>query len=455
MTATATAHPFSNDFFAPLKARAPEIEARYRDLTPISAALHERAKTRLPGGYTRDSVMRRPYAPYIASGAGATLIDRDGREITDMWFNATSLPLGHADGRVVAAVDAQLKLGSAYFAPTESEIELADVICDRLPSAERVRFANSGSEAVMFAVRFARAFTGRDLVIKFEGSYHGSYDDVYWSVSPPGDRSGAPDRPAAVPESAGLTSSAGRVTVLRYNDVDSLEQTIGRHGDEIAAVIVEPVANRMGLIAPKPGFLRRARELCDAHGAVLIFDEVIVFRLGLNGAQGLIGVTPDLTTLGKIMGGGYPVGAIAGRADILALSEPGRASRVSHAGTFNANPITMAAGKATLEALTPDAFAEFDAAGEKIRSRLREMCAGLPIQVTGDGSLFKISATAEEITDYRTAATADREWQEIAAMALLNEGFLFAPSLHGCVSTATTDDHVESFLGAFASVLGA
>ncbi len=455
MTATATAYTLADEFYASLKARGPEIEARYRRLTPASAELHERAKGLVPGGYTRDSVIRRPYAPYIVKGAGATLVDRDGRAITDMWFNATSLALGHADARVVAAVTAQMNLGSAYFAPTESEVELAAIVCDRLPSAERVRFANSGSEAVMFAVRFARAFTGRDLVVKFEGSYHGSYDDVCWSISPPRERRGAADQPASVPESAGLGASAGRVLVLPYSDTEALERTIGRRGDEIAAILVEPVANRIGLIAPKPGFLRRLRELCDGCGAVLIFDEVIAFRLGYNGAQGLIGVAPDLTTLGKVIGGGFPVGAVAGRSDILALSEPGRPNRVAHAGTFNANPVTMAAGKATLDALTPDAFAALDAVGEAIRSRLRQMCGGLPLRITGAGSLFKISATPADITDYRTAATADREWQEIAALALLAEGFLLAPSLHGCVSTATTDDHVEAFLAAFADLLDA
>ena len=454
MNATATARDLGDDFYAPLKARGPEIEARYRGLTPASAELHDRAERLLPGGYTRDSIIRKPYAPYIARGEGATLVDRDGRRITDMWFNATSLPLGHADGRVVAAVNAQLKLGSSYFAPSESEIDMAGVICERLPSAERVRFANSGSEAVMFALRFARAFTGRDVVVKFEGSYHGSYDDVYWSISPPPDRFGAPDQPTAVPDSAGLTGSAGRVLVLPYNDTDALERAVRRHGGEIAAILVEPLANRMGLIAPKPGFLERMRELCDARGMVLIFDEVIAFRLGFNGAQGLLGVRPDLTTLGKIIGGGFPVGAVAGRADILALSEPRRPGRVTHAGTFNANPITMAAGKATMDALTEDVLAALNAGGERIRSSLGELCRGLPLQITGAGSLFKISATPHEITDYRTAATADREWQEIASLALLNEGFLLPPSLHGCLATATTDDHVERFLAAFASLLG-
>ena len=454
MTATATAGDLAEDFYAPLKARAPEIEARYRSLTPASAELHDRAARVMPGGYSRDSIVRKPYAPYIATAEGASLVDRDGRDITDMWFNATSLALGHADARVVAAVSAQLRRGSAHFAPTEGELALAGLICDRLPSAERVRFANSGSEAVMFAVRFARAFTGRDVIVKFEGSYHGSYDDVFWSISPPRDRFGAPDKPTAVPDSAGLTGSGGRVLVLPYGNADAVEQAVRRQGDEIAAILVEPLANHIGLIAPKPGFLQRARELCDARGMVLIFDEVIAFRLGFNGAQGLFGVTPDLTTLGKVIGGGFPVGAVAGRADILALSEPGRPGRVAHAGTFNGNPITTVAGKATMDALTPGAFEALNARGERVRAGLRELCRGLPVRITGAGSLFKISATPHQITDYRSAATADRAWQETASLALLNEGFLLTPSLHGCVSTATTDGHVDGFVAAFAGLLG-
>jgi glutamate-1-semialdehyde 2,1-aminomutase len=455
MSTTDPSPTLPNDFFSALKARAPEIEKRYRKLTPASAALHEEAKTRLPGGFSRDAVIRKPYAPYIEGGEGAVLADADGRRIIDFGFNATSLALGHADPRVVGAVNAQLARGSAYYAPTRGEVELAGLICERLPCAERVRFTNSGSEAVMMGLRLARGFTGRSLIIKFEGSYHGTYDDVQWSVSPPEDAVAAANEPRAIADTGGLAGDVGRVLVLRYNDPDALKRAAERHGEEIAAVIMEPLANRMGLISPKPGFLAAARELCDSTGAVLIFDEVIAFRAGYNGTQGTLGVTPDLTTLGKCIGGGFPVGGVAGRADVLEVSAPGASGRVTHAGTFNANPITMTAGKATLEALTPEVFETLNATGERVRARLREICEGLPLRVAGAGSLFKVNALNREIIDHRDTLEVDKEWQEIASLALLAEGYFLSRTLLGCVSTATTDQQIDGFLEAFAAIVRA
>ena len=218
MTANAKTSILSNDFYAPLKARGAEIEDRFLSLTPASASLFEQAKRVFPGGFTRDAVVRKPYAPYLTKGEGAVLTDQDGRAIVDFWFNASALPLGHADSGVVAAVNAQLGLGSAFYGPTESELALAEILCDRLPSADRIRFANSGSEAVMIALRLARGFTGRDIVIKCEGSYHGSYDDAQWSVAPSKDRTGPADRPIPVPDSAGLPSGAGRILVVPFNN---------------------------------------------------------------------------------------------------------------------------------------------------------------------------------------------------------------------------------------------
>ena len=449
MKATSEIRNLSNDFYQPFKARTAEIEARFRELSPTSAALYDRALRLFPGGYTRDAIIRNPYPPFIERGEGSTLIDRDGRRLTDMWMNATSLPLGHADPRVVAAVKQQTDLGTAYFAPTERELELADLLVERLPSAQRIRFTNSGSEAVMIALRIARAHTGRDLVVKFEGSYHGTYDDVYWSVSPPADRFGPADAPIAVPDTAGVPDSGDRVMVLPYNNPEILRRAVDAHRDRIAAIIVEPLANRIGLILPRADFLAAARECSDACGAILVFDEVIAFRLDFHGAQGALGVTPDLTTLGKIIGGGLPVGGIAGRADILAVTEPGRPDRAAHAGTFNGNPVTMTAGRATLEALTPDTFETLNAAGARIRARLEEICADLPLRITGAGSLFKVNATSVEITDYRGTVTADREWERIVSLALLNEGFFLTENLQGCLSTATQEAQIEAFLSAF------
>lgn len=443
----------SNDFFAALKSRAMEIEERHRDLSPTSAALFSRAGELFPGGYTRDAVSRTPHPLFVERGEGSVMIDCDGRRLDDFWLNATSLPLGHADPRVVEAVREQVAHGSSFFAPSSPEVDLAELLIARLPSAERLRFTNSGSEAVMVALRIARAYTDRTMVVKFEGSYHGIYDDVYWSISPPANRVGPPENPTPVPHSAGLPFNSERVLVLPFNNPSAVRRAFEEHGEEIAAVIVEPLANRIGLILPDGDFLGAIRQCCDASGAVLVFDEVIAFRLGYRGAQGDLGVTPDMTTLGKLIGGGFPVGGVVGRADVLSVTAADSESRVTHSGTFNANPVTMRAGRATLEALTPEVFEVFNARGEEIRRRLRGICDGLPLRVTGAGSLFKVNATEAEITDYRGTVTADHEWERIASLALLNEGIFLTPSLQGCLATSTTDEQVERFLAAFETLV--
>ncbi|RDJ20104.1 aminotransferase class III-fold pyridoxal phosphate-dependent enzyme [Bosea caraganae] len=442
-----------NDYYGAVLSRAAEIEQAYRALTPRSGALFARAGTVFPGGFTRDAIMRKPYAAFVTSGQGSVLTDADGRAITDFWFNATSLPLGHAHPAVVEAAERQLRKGTAYFAPTEHELALAELLIARVPSAERIRFANSGSEAVMMAIRFGRAFSGRPLIVKFEGSYHGSYDDVSWSVSPAPERAGSASQPTPTAESAGLAGTDGRVAVLPFNDAEALRSFITAHHREIGVLLVEPMANRIGLILPDDAFLREARALCDQYGIVLIFDEVIAFRVGYHGAQGLLGVTPDLTTLGKIIGGGFPVGAVAGRADVLDLSSPAQRERVTHAGTFNANPMVAVAGLATMSALTPEVFAGFEATGNALRKRLSDLCEGLPLQVTGAGSLFKITATGTTIRNYRDGATANYAWESTVSLALLNAGFLMTPGLSGVISTATTQAQIDAFIDALAQII--
>lgn len=455
MSATAELRDRTNDFYAPLKRRKEAIEAAYRALTPRSAALHAEAETVFPGGFTRDAVLRRPYAPFIERGAGSRMTDADGRAIVDFWFNATSLPLGHCHPAVMQAAAAQLGRGTAFFAPGRGEIALGRLLLERLwpEGGGRVRFTNSGSEAVMLALRLARGFTGRPVVAKFEGSYHGSYDDVSWSVGAAAAALGPVDHPSPAPESAGLPAPLGRALVLPYNDLAAAGALIERHAGELAAVILEPMANRMGLILPERSFVAGLAELCRRHGIVLVFDEVIAFRVGYRGAQGLLGVRPDLTTLGKIIGGGFPVGAVVGRADILETSRPWTSGRVTHAGTFNANPMTMAAGLATMQALDEDAFAQLAAIGERIRAALRAICDGLPVQVTGAGSLFKLTALDRPIRSYRDSVHADRPWEEIASLALLNRGYLLTTQLQGCVSTVTTEDDVSGLLDALAEVI--
>ncbi len=443
--------PEVTGFYDALKSRRASIEARYRRLTPASARLALDAARVLPGGSTRDTVRRHPYPTYIRSGEGGRLVDADDRRLVDLWFNATTLPLGHADPRVVEAVGACLARGTCFYAPTGLETQLAREICRRLPSAERVRFTNSGTEAVMLAVRLARAFTGRPLVAKFEGSYHGSYDDVSWSVSTPG--TGPADAPEPVAASAGLVSAADRVLVLPYNDLGAAVRLLETCARQVAILLVEPIANRMGLVPPGPGFLLGLREITARHRIVLAFDEVISFRLGCHGAQGIAGVTPDLTTLGKLIGGGFPVGAVAGRAEILEVSSPDRPTRVTHAGTFTANPITMTAGTVTLDALTPAVFDELNATGGRVRGELRRIAAGKPLQITGAGSLFKISATGAAMVDHRSSMTCDAKWEELASLELLTEGFFLTTRLHGCLSTATRADDVDRFLAAVERLL--
>jgi glutamate-1-semialdehyde 2,1-aminomutase len=442
-----------NDFYGAVTARQGETIAEFRALTPKSGELAARAAKVFPGGFTRDAFMRTPYAPFVTGGTGTQLTDADGRQLTDLWFNATSLALGHAHPLVVQAVQAQAAKGTAYYAPTEHELLLAELLTARIPSFEQIRFANSGSEAVMMALRFARAKRNSKLIVKFEGSYHGSYDDVAWSVSPQLAKAGAAEAPNAVADTGGLAAADGRVTVLPFNDAAVLHDYVETHHADIAGLIVEPMANRMGLLMPDPAFLAEARALCDKYGIVLIFDEVIAFRVGYRGAQGAMGVAPDLTTLGKIIGGGFPVGAVAGRRDILALSAPGQAGRVAHAGTFNGNPMTAVAGYVTMQALTPEVFERIGALGAYVRQRLGAITDGLPLQVTGTGSLFKITATDRPIHNYRDAATANKLWESTVSLALLNAGFLMTPTLSGCVSAVTTQAELDAFLDTFERIV--
>ena len=444
-----------NDYYAGLKEHGNEIVRAYEALTPTSRALFKEAASLMPGGYTRDAVMREPHPLYLRSGAGSLLRDADGREIVDFWFNATSLILGQCHPHVNAAVRQQLDRGAAFYGPTDAEFDHARALIARIPCAERVRYANSGSEAVMMALRIARAFTGRSTIAKFEGSYHGSYDDISWSVAPPVRLVGSLDAPAAVADTAGLAGPAGRTLVLPFNDPGRTARLVEANADTIAAIIVEPMSNRIGMIMPDTAFVQDLRALCDRFGIILIFEEVIAFRVAYGGAQSVLGVTPDMTTLGKIIGGGFPVGAVVGRAAVMEVTSPKAESRVTHAGTFNANPMTLVAGKATLDLLTPDAFTTLNRRGQSVRDELADICRGLPLQVTGAGSLFKITATREEIRNYRNAATADRSWEAAASLALLNRGFLLTAQLQGCLSLVTTDAQIEQLLDAIRDIVRA
>jgi glutamate-1-semialdehyde 2,1-aminomutase len=405
----------------------------YLARTPRSRELFERATASLPGGSTRTTVYTAPYPPYIAAGEGLTVRDVDGNTYRDFLGNYTSLILGHAHPAVVAAVEAQVRRGSAFAAPTETEIELAEELRRRLPSVELVRFTSSGTEATMFAIRAARAFTGRPLIATFERAYHGTHDGVM---------SGTPGVPTAL---------SGLRVELPWADPEGVERALRGREDDLAAIVIEPVQGAGGVRAATPDFLAFLRALADRHGALLIFDEIISFRIGPGGAQGVAGVRPDLTTLGKIIGGGYPLAAFGGRADVMAIYDARRVGGISHGGTFNGNPVAAAAGLATLHELTPDVYRTLDALGERLRAAVLTMIEReeLDGRVAAVGSLFQVWAD-DAVSAVATGVARAPE----LFLGLLLEGFAVAPRGMGAIPAIATEADVDDLAAAIGRVLG-
>ena len=432
------------------------IETRYRERTSGSAAQYERALASLPGGDTRTIAYHAPYPLAIDRAQGAILTDVDGNEYVDFLNNYTSLIHGHAHPRLVAAATEQLKRGSAYAALSANQAELAGILRERVASVDAVRFTNSGTEAAMNAIRAARAFTGRPLLVKMEGGYHGTYDATEVSVHPDPAAAGPADAPRPVAEGRGLTPGAVADTlVLPFNDAAAAERLFAARGGDLAAVIVEPLLGSGGMIPATREYLQRLRDLTAAHGALLVFDEVMTFRVGPGGAQGVHGIRPDLTLFAKIIGGGFPVGAFGGRAEIMAQYDPRRADHLYQSGTFNGNPVTMAAGVAAMEELTPDAFARLNAFGDKLRAGLEEAgrAAGVPLVATGLGSLVNLHLTAGAVNDYRSAARSDREAHRLLHLALLNRGVFAAPRGMFNISTPMSEDHIDAAVDAVQDAL--
>lgn len=417
-----------------------------------SARLWQRAQDVLPGGNTRTTVFMAPRPLYAAEGDGCWIVDVDGDRRLDLLNNYTSLIHGHAHPAVTEAATRRLARGASFALPTPEEIDLATLLVERVPSVEQVRFTNSGSEAVMVAIKAARAFTGRHRIAKFEGAYHGSYDWAEVSLGPSPGEWGPLEAPASLPYSKGTPPSVlEEVVVLPFNHARLAAARIEREADDLAAVILDPVPNRVGLMPARAEFLDAMREVTAAHGILLIFDEVISFRVGYHGAQGLFGVRPDLTTLGKIIGGGFPVGAVGGRADVMAVFDPrGGTPAVPHGGTFNANPVTMAAGLAAMRLMDEGAYERLDEMGETLRSGFRACLerAGVPGAVTGVGSLFRIHPTDRAFVDYRSAVTDDVERRRLDQLhrALLDHGVLISPTGLGCLSSVVTEAEIEYFL---------
>ena len=429
---------------------------RYQQLTPQSKEAWEEAKQYLPGGDSRNSIFWPPYPIFVQQASGAHVVDVDGADRLDFIGTMTTLILGHSPHPVMEAVKQQLDQGVVYNAPNRSQVRLARLLCERIPSFDLVRFANSGTEATLNTIRAARAFTGRSLIAKAEGGYHGSHDVVSVSVRVDPGKAGERLHPDALPATEGLADGVlDSVVVIPFNETEPAREILERHKDQLAALIVEPMLGSVGMLPATLEFLEMLRDFATKNGAVLIFDEVISFRIAPGGSQEYYGITPDMTSLGKIVGGGFAVGAFGGRQEIMDLYDPTSGPRVAHAGTFNANPVTMLAGSVTLEQLTPEVYRRLAEITEYLRHGLREVGRELeiPVQVTGLGSLFGIHFSDDTLVGYRDIAKADPAFRHNVFLGLLNEGILMAPNLVGAVSTVIGEPEVDTFVNAFREVL--
>ena len=409
-----------------------------------SVDLFARALARIPGGVNSPvrsfgSVGGTPF--FTARAEGPYLYDTDGRRYVDYVQSWGASILGHAHPAVVEAVQRAAAAGTSYGTPTPGEVELAEVVCARVPGVDKLRLVSSGTEAAMTAVRLARGATRRDRIVKFAGCYHGHLDALLVAA-------GSGVATFGLPGSAGVTAgTAADTIVVPYNDLDALDAMIGARGPEIAAVLVEPIAANMGLVPPAPGFLEGLRERCTAIGALLVFDEVITgFRVGPAGAQGRFGIAPDLSIFGKIMGGGLPLAAVGGTAALMDELAP--LGPVYQAGTLSGNPLATAAGLAVLARLDADAYATLELKAQRLEGMLRDACvsAAIPAQVTRAATLVGIFFGSMPVHDYEGARAADQERYARCFHALLDRGVYFAPSGYETlfVSLAHDDDALEA-----------
>ena len=418
--------------------------------------LFARAREVIPGGV--DSPVRAFGAVggtprFIDHGDGAYLIDADDQRLIDYVQSWGALLFGHARLEIVTAAAEAAAKGTSFGAPTELEVRLAERLVDAVPSIDMVRLVSSGTEATMSAIRLARGFTGRDLLLKFDGCYHGHADALLAKGA------GSGVATLGIPGSPGVTAgAAGDTLTAPFNDLDVVAQIFAERGEEIAVVIVEPVAANMGVVPPEPGFLEGLRSSCDEHGALLLFDEVITgFRIGYGGAQSLFGVTPDLTTLGKVMGGGFPCAAFGGRRDVMEQLAP--VGPVYQAGTLSGNPVAVAAGIAALDlARDGDPYPDLEKTADGLVDGLAEACstAGIPATVNRARSMFSVFFTDGPVRDFESAKAADHDRYARFFRHMLERGLYLPPSgyelwslctAHGAETTERTLEAAASFAG--------
>ncbi|MGH2318277.1 glutamate-1-semialdehyde 2,1-aminomutase [Planococcus sp. SE5232] len=417
-----------------------------------SLAAFTEAKKLMPGGVNSPvrafkSVNMDPI--FMQSGSGATITDIDGNTYIDYVLSWGPLILGHAHPEVVKAIQETAALGTSFGAPTELENTMAKLVMERVPSIEMVRMVSSGTEATMSALRVARGYTGRDKILKFEGCYHGHGDSLLI-------KAGSGVATLGLPDSPGVPASIAKNTItVPYNDLESVRLAFQEYGDDLAAVIVEPVAGNMGVVPPNEGFLTELRNLTHENGTILIFDEVMTgFRVGFNCAQGYFGVTPDMTCLGKVIGGGLPVGAFGGKREIMQQVAP--SGSIYQAGTLSGNPLAMRAGFETLSRLTEESYDVFIERGDQLEKGFREAATkyNIPHTVNRAGSMIGFFFTNEEVVDFETAKTSDTELFADYYRLMAEEGIFLPPSqFEGMfLSTAHTEEHIAKTVEAFHTV---
>ena len=432
-----------------------DIVKRYRKKTGQSGRHFEAAKNWLPGGETRKASYYTPYPTFMEKGAGCYLYDCDGNTYIDMQNNYTSLIHGHAHPRVNEVAKSQMEKGVVLGSAAEIQYRHAEHLCNRIPCVETVRYGNSGTEATLFAMRVARGFTGKEGILKMDGGYHGMHDYAQVNIFPEFKEEGLPEPWAEPWIPRNLLKD---IYIAPYNDLETVKDILKKHKDQIAAVIVEPMFSAGGMFLPEPGYLKGMRELTEQYGVLLILDEVMMFRLQYGGLHTHYDITPDIVALGKIIGGGFPVGAIGGRKDIMELFSPDHPHPIFHSGTFNGNNITLEAGLATLELYNGKEVERLNTLGDRLREGFKKalQSSGIKAQVTGMGSLLMVHWREEKPKTARDVFTAMLPAWDLAGLfhlEMLNRGIFSASRGMYVLSTPMTEDEIDTAIEAFSGTV--
>jgi len=432
-----------------------DIVTRYREKTSQSRRHFDEATNWLPGGDTRMASYFLPYPVFLEAGQGYKVFDTDNNEYIDVQYNYTTLIHGHCNPKVTEIAKNQMEKGLVLGSAGEIQYRHAEHLCNRIPSVDMVRYANTGTEATMFAMRLARAFTGREGIMKLDGGYHGGHDYAQVNIFPEPKESGLPSAWAEPWIPRNLLKD---MVITPFNDLDTTETLLSKHKDRIAAVIMEPMFSAGGLIFPEPGYIQGMREITARHSVLLIFDEVMMFRLNYGGLQTHFGIKPDITALGKIIGGGFPVGAICGRKDIMGLFSPTHPHPVFHSSTFSGNNITLTTGLATLELYDEEAVVRLNSLGDRMREGFQNVIQkhGIRGHTTGYGSLFAVHWREDEPKNARDTFEGfikSGDFQKLFHLEMLNRGIFSSPRSMYVLSTPMTEQIVDKVVNAFEGTL--